>query len=107
VIRFLLRTLGFLLLAAAFVGLVLDGARSIANGALSFMSVADLALAVARDRWLALQPLIETRLHPALWTSVVEPLSRAPASVLALVLGAVLLRLGQPPRALIGTLGRR
>ena len=105
-IRFLLRSLGFLLLAAAFVGLVLDGARSIANGALSFTSLADLALAVARERWLALQPSMEG-LNPALWRYGLEPLSRAPASILALVVGAVLLRLGQPPREPIGHLGRR
>lgn len=105
-IRFLLRALGFLLLATAFVGLVLDGARSIANGALSFTSIADVALAVARERWLALQPLVEG-LHPALWSGGLEPLSRAPASVLALVVGALALRLGQPPRDAIGHLARR
>lgn len=106
-IRFLLRLLGFLLLAAAFVGLVLDGARTIANGALSFVSVADLALAVARERWLALQPLVEARLGSAAWAYALGPLSQAPASLIALVLGAVLLRLGQPPREPIGYLARR
>ena len=107
VIRFLLRSLGFLLLAAAFVGLVLDGARSIANGALSFTSLADVALALAQERWLALRPLVEARLHPMLWSHGLEPLSRAPASILALVVGAAALRLGQPPREPIGHLARR
>lgn len=107
VIRFLFRSLGFGLLAAAFVGLVLDGARSIANSALDYTTVADLALAVARDRWLALQPLVERALGPSVWSNGLEPASRAPAAVVALVLGALLLRLGQPPREPIGYLARR
>lgn len=106
-LRFLLRLLGYLLIAAGFVGLVIDGARSIANTALLFTPLGEVLAALMRERYLQIQPMIERNLHPLLWDPVVLNLLRAPAELVALVLGFLLLRLGQRPGTQIGIVTRR
>ncbi|WP_298963213.1 PetM family of cytochrome b6f complex subunit 7 [uncultured Methylobacterium sp.] len=104
-IRFLSRFLGLLLLAAGFVGLVYDGARSIANNAVLVTSVNDVAVAVLKERAASLQTLAEGG-QPLLWKILGAPLTLSPAALVALGLGLVLLWLGQPGRPGIGTLVR-
>ena len=70
--RFLARLIGLVLVAAGFVGIVIDGTRSVANGVLSFTPLGELAYELF------------------------------PASVLGVVLGLVLLWLGQRPVEAIG-----
>lgn len=41
--RFLARLIGLVLVAAGFVGIVIDGTRSVANGVLSFTPLGELA----------------------------------------------------------------
>jgi hypothetical protein len=106
--RFLLRALGILLLAAGFVALVIDGTRSIANNALSFTPLGEVAYAVFKDRYLLLQPAIERHIHPLLWDPIVLNITLAPASLVAGVLGFILLWLGQKPKEEpIGYVARR
>ena len=105
--RFLLRSIGLALVAAGFVALVIDGTRSIANNAVSFTPLGEVAFAVFKERYLLLQPAIERHVHPLLWDPVVLNLTLAPASLVALVLGAVLLWLGRRPKEPIGYLTRR
>ena len=105
--RFLARTLGLILIAAGFVGLVIDGTRSIANGALNFTALGEVAYRVLGERYLLLQPAIERHVHPLLWDPIVLNLTLAPASVVAFVLGAILLWLGRKPAEPIGYLARR
>ncbi len=105
--RFMLRLLGYLLIAAGFVALVLDGTRSIANSALQFTPLGEVAATLMRDRYSQLQPLIERNLHPQLWDPVLVSLLRAPASIAALLIGFFLLRLGAPARRKIGIVTRR
>lgn len=105
-IRFLLRILGFVLLAAAFVGAVVDGARSIANDAVSLTPLGDVAAAVLKERYLALRPAAES-LHPLVWQGLLGPLASVPAVLAALLVGALLLRLGQVPAEPFGALVRR
>jgi len=100
--RFLARSLGLILLAAAFVGLVIDGTRSIANGALMFTPLGEVAYRVLGERYLLLQPAIERHIHPVLWDPVVLKLTLLPGSVVAFLLGIVLLWLGQKRSEPIG-----
>lgn len=93
-LRFLARVLGLLLLAAGFVGLVVDGTRAIANGVVAFTPLGEAAFALFRERYLQLQPAAE-RLHPALWDPVLLTLTRLPAWMLGFGLGALLLWAGQ------------
>jgi hypothetical protein len=106
-LRFLARFVGLLLIAAGFVGLVVDGTRSVANNALSFTPLGQ----VLYDRFPKLFPLIEpavTRnLHPWLWDPVLLNIFLAPASILGFLTGALLLWLGRPPAEPIGYLAGR
>ena len=103
--RFLCRLFGLVLLAAGFVCLVYDGARSIANNALRVSSVSDLLFTLFKDRASALQGGVES-VAPWLWKILILPLTLAPAAIVGLAIGAILLWLGQPRREPIGYLGR-
>ena len=104
-IRFLARCLGLVFLAAGFVGFVYDGARSIANNTVTVSSVSEVASALLKDRAASLQAAVEGS-QPTLWKFLGAPLTVCPAAPVALVLGLLLLWLGQSPRAGIGTLMR-
>lgn len=104
-LRFLSRFLGFLCLAGGFVALVYDGARSIANNALRVTPLSDLIFTVFKEKAGALQSSVQG-LAPWLWDLLVLPLTLAPASLIGLGLGAVLVWLGQPGREPIGFLTR-
>ncbi|MFS8035450.1 hypothetical protein ACI7BZ_00540 [Xanthobacter sp. AM11] len=93
-IRFLLRFVGFWLLAGGFVALIVDGTRSIAASALVFTS--------AGDAWFALAPASLERAEasgragfPTVWNGVLLPLLSLPAFLLLVVLGVMLLTLGR------------
>jgi hypothetical protein len=93
--RFLARTLGLLLIAAGFVGLVIDGTRSIANSGVMFTPLGEVGYRLFGERYLLLQPAIERHVHPALWDPVVLNLTLLPASAVGFFLGVLLLWLGQ------------
>jgi hypothetical protein len=100
--KFIARVLGLLLVALGFVGFVIDGTRSIANGALMFTPLGEVAYRVLGERYLLLQPAIERHIHPLLWDPVVLKLTLLPGSVVAFLLGIVLLWLGQKRSEPIG-----
>ena len=102
-LRFLARVLGFLLMAGGFVALVYDGARSIANNGLRVTPLSDVIATLFKDKAGALQGSVEGA-APWLWHILGLPLTLAPASLIGLGLGAVLLWLGQPGREPIGFL---
>ena len=104
-LRFLARLLGLLPMAAGFVALVYDGARSIANNAVRMTSLADVIAALFKDKAGALQTNVEGA-APWLWHILGLPLTLAPACLVGLGFGAVLLWLGQPGREPIGFLTR-
>ena len=105
--RFLLRLIGYLAVAAGFVALVIDGARSIANAGLRFTSVSDVLIAVIQERFQLIQPAVERNLHPWLWDPLVLNVMRAPVAAAALLLGFALLWLGRRPQEAIGIVTRR
>jgi len=101
-LRFLARALGLILIAAGFVGIVIDGTRSIANGTVMFTPLGEMAFRVLGERYLLLQPAIERHVHPLLWDPVVLNLTLLPGSVVAFLLGVLLLWLGQKRAEPIG-----
>ncbi len=106
-IRFLLRLTGLLLVAAGFVGFVIDGARSIANTEITFVPLGQVLFQVFPTRFPMLEPAVTRHLHPALWDPVLLNLLLLPASVVAFLLGILLLWLGQKPAEPIGYLTER
>src|SRR5918997_4648205 len=101
-LRFLARALGLVLIAAGFVGIVIDGTRSIANGTVMFTPLGEAAFRLFGERYLLLQPAIERHVHPLLWDPIVLNLTLLPASVVGFFLGVLLLWLGQKPPEPIG-----
>ena len=100
--RFLARLIGLVLVAAGFVGIVIDGTRSVANGVLSFTPLGELAYELFPTRFPLIEPALTRHLHPYLWDPILLNFFLLPASVLGVVLGLVLLWLGQRPVEAIG-----
>ena len=96
--RFLMRAIGSLLLAGALAALVVDGTRSIASSRLVVTGLQQ-SLAWAGPTTLA---LVQARMSSGLGTPVLAVLGLLPTSVALGVLGLLLLRLGRPPRPMIG-----
>ncbi|MDB5650962.1 MAG: hypothetical protein JWL62_2482 [Hyphomicrobiales bacterium] len=101
-IRFLVRVVALLLLAGAFVALVLDGTRSIAGGAITFTDVGSVATALFPQRFALVQPFIEQRLWPFLWNPVLIIFLGLPIAIVLAVVGAILLMVSRPAVAKIG-----
>ncbi len=101
-IRFLLRTLGLLFLAAAFIFLVYDGTRSIAANMLLYSKLVEIWSLVHQASLQQLQPLIEKNAPPWLWDPVITTILDAPATVVLAVVGAILIVLGRRKKPLIG-----
>lgn len=100
-IRFLLRAAALLLLAAGFVALVLDGARSIAANGLALLDAGTLANALAPQKLAELKPVAEG-LAPALWDPVLVTALKAPAFLYLALLGALLFWATRPSAPKIG-----
>ncbi|MDQ0503425.1 hypothetical protein [Xanthobacter agilis] len=92
-LRFLLRFVGFWLVAGGFVALIVDGTRSIAASRMLFTS--------AGDAWYAIAPHALERTEAAasgaawLWPRIMVPLLSLPASLLLVLVGLALLGLGR------------
>ena len=106
-LRFLVRMLGYLLVAGGFVSLLTDGARSLANSALRFTPLGEIALTILGERFRQLQPAVERNLHPMLWDPVLVHLLQVPTAAAGLLLGFLLLWLGAAPKPRIGIVTRR
>lgn len=106
-VRFLVRMLGYLLVAGGFVTLLTDGARSIANSVLGFTPLGETLFALFGERYRLLQPAVERNLHPLLWDPVLLNAMLAPTALVGLGLGLLLLWLGAERKPAIGIVTRR
>ena len=96
-IRFLLRTCGFVLLAAAFAALVVDGTRSIAGGRVLQYSVGESAGWLGGMRFAA---LVDDLARAPAWAGRLSALVLAvPGWMVAAALGLACLVAGRPPGA--------
>jgi hypothetical protein len=100
-IRFLFRLFGLLCLALAFILLVYDGTKSIADQRWFFTKVSDVWTTVHEPSLTQLQPTME-RLSQGLWDHVLIPFLNAPSWLVLAVVGAILLVVGRKRRPLIG-----
>jgi hypothetical protein len=101
-IRFLLRTLGLLFLAAAFIFLVYDGTRSIAANVLLYSKVDEIWSLLNTASLQQLQPWIEKNAPAWLWDPVVTTVLDSPATVAFAVIGAIMILLGRRKKPPIG-----
>jgi hypothetical protein len=101
-IRFLLRFIGLLCLAAAFILVIYDGTKSIAGNSLSLTSVRSLWELINAASLVKLEPLIRLYAGGLLWDPGMVTLLSAPASAMLGFFGIVFLLLGRRKRPLIG-----
>ena len=99
-IRGLFRLIGLLLLAGAFIFLVYDGARSIADQALRLTKLGEFWNDVNQASQAAFHTVIDANM-PSLWM-VMRLLLDQPVWAVMGVLGLVLMLLFRPRRPLIG-----
>jgi len=103
-IRFILRFIGLLLLAAGFVILVYDGAKSIVDQSLPrFSTVGEIWANIHQSSLLGLQPVAERFVGSRVWRALVQPyfLDQWAWLVLTLI-AAILILLGRKKKPLIG-----
>ncbi len=101
-IRFLLRFIGLLLLALAFIFVVYDGIRSISDGGLLFTK-ASYVWNVVHDRSLqSFQAAVEQHAGGDIWKLAVLPVLEQPGAAVFGMLGIILVLLGRKKKPLIG-----
>ncbi|MGH6768657.1 MAG: hypothetical protein ACRECO_06500 [Xanthobacteraceae bacterium] len=100
-IRFLLRFVGLLSLALAFIFLVYDGTKSIADQRLYITRVSEVWSAVHEGSLAQVQPFLDGW-SPWLWDPVAKNILDAPAWAALVVIGALLVLIGRKRRPLIG-----
>jgi len=101
-IRFIFRFFGLWILAAAFIFLIYDGTKSIADRTDFFITkTSDVWSAIHQNSLAALQPLVE-RLAPWLWDPVAVMILQQPAWLVLAVVGILLIMIGRKKKPLIG-----
>lgn len=102
-IRFLLRFLGLLVLAAGFIFFIYDGAKSLADNAIRMTSVGSAWTNIHQDSLISLQPAVEQRVGAWSWQSIIQPyFLEQPAWLVLAIVGIVLMILGRKKKPLIG-----
>ncbi len=101
-LRFFVRALGLLLLAAGFAALIIDGTRSIAAGGLTMARFGDLCAYFLPRVYPLLQPAIERNVHPLLWDPVMMGFFLAPSWIVLTAFGLLLLWMAKRRSVTIG-----
>lgn len=101
-IRFILRFLGLLMFAAAFILVIIDGTKWITNNILMVTSVRALWESIHASSLAALRPMVTDRVGSWIWELLFDPVLNAPSWAVFGVLGIVLLVLGRKKKPLIG-----
>jgi hypothetical protein len=103
-IRFLLRFVGLLLLALGFIFLVYDGIRwlTITEGGILPTKASDVWGMFNERTLAAVQTWVESNGGADVWRIGIAPILEQPASVVACVLGIILILLGRKKKPLIG-----
>ena len=101
-IRFVLRFIGLLLFAAAFILVIIDGTKWITNNTLMLTSIRALWENIHAGSLAALRPTITGHVGVWMWELVFVPVLNAPSWAVFGALGIVLLVLGRKKKPLIG-----
>jgi hypothetical protein len=101
-IRFLLRFLGLLLLALAFIFVIYDGMKSIADRAFYATTISQFWTEIHANSLQAAQALVERQLAAGIWQFGIQSMLDQPAAAVFGILGVVLIMLGRKKKPLIG-----
>ncbi|CEJ11296.1 hypothetical protein BN1110_01584 [bacterium YEK0313] len=106
-IRFIVRALGFVLVAVGFVALVIDGTKSIAGSRLIYTVIGETWRTLQPASLNAVQPVLEKAGFAWLWDPVMLNLLVLPTALVGLGLGGLLMIAGRRREPQIGVIGRR
>ena len=106
-LRFPLRFLGFLLMAAGFVLVVIDGTRSIAGQRLIVTSLSEVWRSMHAESLARVETVLRAQGPDWLWDPAALTVIAWPAAAAGLILGALLMWVGRSRRPQIGVVGRR
>ena len=101
-IRFLLRFIGLICLAAGFILLIYDGTKSIAGNRLFLTSVRTLWEQINAGSLARIEPTIQSYVGGFLWDPLMVTILAAPSWGLLGVIGIFFLLLGRKKKPLIG-----
>ena len=101
-IRALLRFLGLLLLALAFIFVIYDGMKSIADRTFYATALGQFWTEVHAGSLQAAQTSVERNVSSTLWNLAISPILEQPAVVIFAIFGVVLIVLGRKRKPLIG-----
>ena len=101
-IRFVLRFVGLLLLALAFIFVIYDGMKSIADGGIYLTRIGQFWIDIHTASFELFQIFVERHATTNMWRFVIQPILDQPASAVFAVLSIVLILLGRKKRPLIG-----
>jgi hypothetical protein len=102
-IRFVFRFVGLLCLALAFIFLVYDGTKWIADRQIYISSVGTTWSNVHQNSLIALQPMVERHLGTWFWQGLFQPyFLEQPVWLVLGIVGGLLILLGRKRRKLIG-----
>ena len=100
-IRGFFRLIGLLLMVVAFLALIYDGARTIADQTLRITRLGELWNDISQSSQQAFQKSVEG-ISPLLWNNVVKIILNQPAWAVVGIFGVLLLLIFRPARPLIG-----
>lgn len=101
-IRFLLRFIGLLLLALAFIFVIYDGMKSIADKSLVFTKIGQFWIDVHTSSMQLFQAAVERYTGTEVWRLIAQPVLDQPAAAFFGVIGILLILLGRKKKPLIG-----
>jgi hypothetical protein len=101
-IRFLLRFIGLLLLALAFIFVIYDGMKSIADKDLVLTKIGQFWIDVHTSSMQLFQAAVERSTGAEFWRLAVQPVLDQPAAAVFGIIGVLLILLGRKKKALIG-----
>ena len=101
-IRFILRLLALIILAAAFILLIYDGAKSIADNSIHIYPLGQFWSDLHATSLQSLQALTERRVSAQIWPLIARPVLDQPAWLVFGIIGIILMLLGRKKKPLIG-----
>lgn len=97
-VAFLLRSLGLLIFAAAFIALIADGVKSLAADAVVTTSLGETWASLSPQSLAAAEAMVERRAGPHLWDPVITTALTWPSFALGGAVGLVLMIAGSRRR---------
>ena len=104
--RFLIRVIGFALLAGAFVTFVIDGTRSVASSHMQWVRIGEALDKMMPNASVITQVKLRS-LHPLLWDPIGEAVLAAPLLFVLLLIGVLLIHFTEDRAPQVGTVARR